>query len=111
MSLAAALAAIVADLEAAGLAGVVDDPRDLQAPGVLVGMPDDLTPAPCGMSGTVSVWVVAAPPGNAEARDDLLERLEVAAKALDWTRAAAGSFFPESGGPGLPGYRLTVPVY
>jgi hypothetical protein len=112
MTLNAACDRIRDDLDAAGLTNVTDDPRNLQPPGVLVGMPGGLLPAPCGVMGTVSVWVLAPPPANLDARRDLLDRVEVVAAALGsgWTRCDEGSFFPDTGGPAMPGYRFTVPL-
>jgi hypothetical protein len=99
-------------LVAAGIVNVTDDPRNVIPPGVLLGMPAALLPAPCGSMGSVSVWVLSVPPGNLDARVDLLDRVDAVAAALGsgWTRADEGTFFPVDGGPGLPGYRFTVPI-
>jgi hypothetical protein len=76
--------AVAATLTAAGVTPVSLDPRG-QPPFVLVDAPSSVAPQNAGSTWNLAipVRIIAAPPGNAEALDWMLEQLETVLVALD----------------------------
>lgn len=106
MSLAAARAGIVAQVEALGLR-VTDDARTVNPPCVLVELPENVTRLTgCAYRASLPVVILAPPPGDAAAVDWLLDTLEQLLDVLNVDQADPTR--RDIGGQTLPGYRLSV---
>ena len=103
-----AIAAVITLVVPAGWR-VVTDPRNVNPPCVLVGVPR-LDQAPCGWTGEVPVHVIAAGPGNSDARNAILPVVDLLRPALDLIDPTEPTvYYPDpSGDNGLPAYVLRV---
>ena len=111
MSLATARLAVADALTAAGIARVVSDPRDVNPPCVLVGLPNRLERAACGWAGELTVHVIGAGPGNNDTVTGLLDTVEAVGAVIAARTANAAPYQPDPGAPAtLPAYALTVTV-
>jgi hypothetical protein len=103
--------AIAARLTAAGVERVTTDPRNVSPPCVLVGLPQRLTRAGCGLEGVIPVHEIAAGPGNADAVGWLLDTAEQVAAVVPCSSVEPGSYSPDPGAPGtLPAYVATTAI-
>lgn len=108
MSIAQARADIVAKIQADGWA-VTDDPRDLQPPCVIVGLPGAITATgACLYEAELTVTAVAPGPGNADAVTWLLDTTEQLMALLNADRATPTSFTVTK--QRVPGYAIAVHV-
>lgn len=108
--LAAARADVIAKITAEGVQ-VVDDPRNIVPPCVLVGMPRRLTrQGACLVNATLPVTVIAPPPGNLDAATWLLDTTEQLMATLSAETAETGTTSAPSSQTRLPTYTLEVPI-
>lgn len=101
----------VADaLVAVGVARVTLDPRNLNPPCVLVGVPSTVGHTTvCARAGQLPVFIVAPPPGNADAVAVMLDTADLCEGALDVESEQATSV--AIGDVEAPAYQLTVQIF
>jgi hypothetical protein len=110
MSLATARADIAASLVAAGYI-VVDDPRNVTPPCVLVGIPSTITGVgACLYEADLPVTIIGTSPGNADAALWLLDTAEEILSLLGAIRAHAGTTAVQGSNQRLPSYTVEVTI-
>ena len=108
MTLAAARYELAGKIAAAGYR-VVDDPRNLNPPCVLIVPVEGITRVTyCAFRADVEVYVLAAPPGNADAMDWALDTTEALLDLCSGDGARRARY--QVAGQELPGYVLTVQI-
>jgi hypothetical protein len=101
---------VAALLTAAGLPRVTLDPRNLNPPCVLVGVPATVgRTTVCARTGRLPVFVVAPPPGNADALAFMLTTADTVAATADVESESATII--EVGEVVAPAYLLSVLIY
>ena len=93
---------------------VTTDPRNVNPPVVVVGPPERLGRAPCGLIGQCQVSVVHAGPGNDDAARAIVPIVELIGPLLDWPDRETADptvYYPDpSGDNGFPAYAFPVTV-